>query len=182
VRVEATAIADVKLIRPAVYADDRGYFLEMWRTDRLVAAGIEARIVQENRSHSVKGALRGLHYQIRRPQGKLVSVISGRIFDVAVDLRRSSPSFGKWVGKELSGAEKAMLWVPVGFAHGFLTLSETADVLYGCTDTYLPDAERTLLWSDPDLAVSWPLGEIARPVVSEKDAKGTAFKQADLFP
>ena len=181
-KVEATTIEDVKLIRPVVHADGRGFLFEMWRTEQLRNAGIDGTFVQENRSHSRRGVLRGLHYQIRQAQGKLVSVVQGRIFDVAVDLRRSSPSFGKWVGKELSGQDKAMLWIPEGCAHGFLTLSETADVIYGCTNTYLPEGERTILWNDPDLAIDWPLDDITDPIVSEKDSKGSAFKQADLFP
>lgn len=181
-KVSPTEIDDVKLIEPAVFTDARGYFFEVWRTEGLRDAGIDAVFVQENRSRSLRGVLRGLHYQVRQPQGKLISVVAGRIFDVAVDLRRGSATFGRWVGRELSGADRAMLWIPVGFAHGFLTLSDSADVIYACTDYYAPDSERTIAWNDPDLAIAWPLESGGRPLVSGKDAKGAAFKAADLFP
>jgi dTDP-4-dehydrorhamnose 3,5-epimerase len=176
-----TAIPDVLVIEPAVFGDARGFFFESWNAqafDRI--AGREVRFVQDNHSASARGVLRGLHYQIQQPQGKLVRVVSGEVYDVAVDLRRSSPTFGRWVGERLSAENKRMLWVPEGFAHGFLVLSERAEFLYKTTDYYAPAHERSLLWNDPRLAIEWPLeGE---PVLKPKDAAGTPLAEAETFP
>jgi len=175
-----TEIPDVMIIEPKVFGDARGFFYEsfnqkVWREK----TGIDAVFVQDNHSRSAKNVLRGLHYQIRQPQGKLVRAIRGAVFDVAVDLRRKSPTFGRWVGTELSEENCRQLWIPVGFAHGFLVLSDVAEFLYKTTDYWAPEYERTINWNDPDLAVAWPLqGE---PVLSAKDAKGTAFKEAEVF-
>ncbi len=175
-----TEIPDVLIIEPKVFGDARGFFYEsfnqkVWREK----TGIDAVFVQDNHSRSAKNVLRGLHYQIRQPQGKLVRAIRGAVFDVAVDLRRKSPTFGRWVGTELSEENCRQLWIPVGFAHGFLVLSDVAEFLYKTTDYWAPEYERTISWNDPDLAVAWPLqGE---PVLSAKDAKGTAFKEAEVF-
>ena len=176
-----TEIADVKLIVPDVYGDERGYFKETWNAARFAEYGMRATFVQDNQSRSGRGILRGLHYQIRQPQGKLVGILSGEVFDVAVDLRRSSASFGKWVGRRLAAGEHAMLWIPPGFAHGFYVLSETADLAYKCTDFYAPEHERTLVWNDPDLNIDWPLIDGADPLVSAKDARGALFRNAEYF-
>lgn len=179
-KIIKTEIPDVLIIEPKVFGDERGFFFESfnelaWREKTGLAAGF----VQDNHSRSGKGVLRGLHYQIKRPQGKLVRVIAGEVFDVAVDIRRSSPTFGKWVGVTLSAENKLQLWVPEGFAHGFLVLSDMAEFLYKTTDYYAPEYERSIIWNDPDLAVAWPLeGE---PVLSAKDAHGKAFREAELF-
>lgn len=177
-----TAIPDVVLIRPRVFADARGYFLESWEERKFAAAGIDAHFVQDNHSHSARGVLRGLHYQVSQPQGKLVRVVRGAAFDVAVDLRRSSPSFGRWISTELSESNHHMLWVPPGFAHGFLALTEAVDFLYRCTDFYAPALERTILWNDPDLGVDWPLDRTGAPVLSAKDAAGMPFRHAEYYP
>ena len=175
-----TEIPDVLIIEPKVFGDARGFFYEsfnqkVWREK----TGIDAVFVQDNHSRSARNVLRGLHYQIRQPQGKLVRAIRGAVFDVAVDLRRKSPTFGRWVGTELSEENCRQLWIPVGFAHGFLVLSDVAEFLYKTTDYWAPEYERTINWNDPDLAVAWPLqGE---PVLSAKDARGTAFKEAEVF-
>ena len=175
-----TEIPDVLIIEPKVFGDARGFFYEsfnqkVWREK----TGIDAVFVQDNHSRSARNVLRGLHYQIRQPQGKLVRAIRGAVFDVAVDLRRKSPTFGRWVGTELSEENRRQLWIPVGFAHGFLVLSDVAEFLYKTTDYWAPEYERTIIWNDPDLAVAWPLqGE---PVLSAKDARGTAFKDAEVF-
>lgn len=181
-KIETTEIPDVKHIEPRVFGDDRGFFLEMWRAERLAEMGIDAPLVQVNHSRSSRGVLRGLHYQIRQPQGKLVSVINGAIFDVAVDVRRNSETYGRWVGRELSDRNSAMLWIPKGFAHGFLTLSDSADVLYACTDYYSPDGERAIIWNDPDLGIAWPLDNGLKPIVSGKDRQGSPFSAAEVFP
>ena len=175
-----TEIPDVLIIEPKVFGDARGFFYEsfnqkVWREK----TGIDAIFVQDNHSRSAKNVLRGLHYQIRQPQGKLVRAVRGAVFDIAVDLRRKSPTFGRWVGTELSEENCRQLWIPVGFAHGFLVLSDVAEFLYKTTDYWAPEFERTIVWNDPDLAVAWPLqGE---PVLSAKDAKGIAFKEAEVF-
>ena len=175
-----TEIPDVLIIEPKVFGDARGFFYEsfnqkVWREK----TGIDAVFVQDNHSRSARNVLRGLHYQIRQPQGKLVRAIRGAVFDVAVDLRRKSPTFGRWVGTELSEENRRQLWIPVGFAHSFLVLSDVAEFLYKTTDYWAPEFERTIVWNDPDLAVAWPLqGE---PVLSAKDAKGIAFKEAEVF-
>lgn len=179
-RVIATAIPDVRIVEPRVFADDRGYFLESWNARALRAAGIEAAFVQDNHSHSRRGVLRGLHYQVRHPQGKLVRVVTGEVFDVAVDLRASSPTFARAIGVKLSAEDKRILWIPPGFAHGFLVLSEFADFLYKTTDYWYPEHERTLLWNDPQLAIAWPLG--GTPTLAAKDAAGTLLASAELYP
>jgi dTDP-4-dehydrorhamnose 3,5-epimerase len=180
--VVSTAIADVKLIRPKVFRDARGFFLETWNRRSFSAAGLELEFVQDNQSRSAKGTLRGLHYQIRHPQGKLVLVTRGVVFDVAVDIRRSSPSFGQWVGATLSDENHEMLWVPPGFAHGFCVVSESADFQYKCTDFYAPEHERTIAWNDSDLAVDWPVPRDMEPLLSPKDEKGIPFRDAECFP
>jgi dTDP-4-dehydrorhamnose 3,5-epimerase len=177
-----TDIPEVILIRPQVFGDARGYFLETWQKSRFAEAGVGADFVQDNHSHSARGVLRGLHYQIRQPQGKLVRVVTGSVFDVAVDVRRSSPTFGRWVGYELSDQNHHMLWVPPGFAHGYLVLSESADFLYRCTDFYAPQSERAIRWDDADLGVRWPLPGGAAPVLSGKDAAAPRFRDAEYFP
>ena len=177
-----TAIADVLVIEPAVFGDARGFFFESWnRRDFTGLLGREVEFVQDNHSASGRGVLRGLHYQVKQAQGKLVRVVAGEVFDVVVDLRRSSPTFGRWVGERLSAENHRMLWVPAGFAHGFLVLSESAEFLYKTTDYYAPEYERTLLWNDPAVGVEWPL-EGAAPVLKPKDAAGTPLAQAEVFP
>ena len=175
-------IPAVVLIRPKVFSDQRGYFFESWEERKFAAGGLNAKFVQDNHSHSTRGVLRGLHYQIQQPQGKLVRVTAGSVFDVAVDIRRSSPSFGRWVGFELSAQNHHMLWVPPGFAHGYLTLSDVADFLYRCTDFYAPGSERAILWKDPDLNVVWPAAVGVEPIVSAKDAAARPFRDAEYFP
>jgi dTDP-4-dehydrorhamnose 3,5-epimerase len=179
-KVRRTDIPDVLLIEPDVFGDQRGFFLESWNQREFDRAGIRAHFVQDNLSRSAKGVLRGLHYQIRQPQGKLVRVMSGEIYDVAVDVRRSSATFGKWVGEQLSAANHTMIWVPPGFAHGFVVLSDSAEVFYKTTDYYAPEHERTILWSDPDLAIRWPI--CGQPALSGKDRQGVPMKAAEFFP
>lgn len=175
-----TSIPDVLIIEPKVFGDDRGFFYESYNKQQFEeGTGVECNFVQDNHSLSSQGVLRGLHYQIRQPQGKLVRVVSGAVFDVAVDIRRSSESFGQWVGIELSAENKRQLWIPEGFAHGFLVLSESAGFLYKTTDYYAPEHERCIQWNDRQLAIGWPL--IAEPVVSDKDAEGASFTQAEVF-
>jgi len=177
-----TAIADVLVIEPAVFGDARGFFFESWNRRAFAKLlGREVDFVQDNHSASTRGVLRGLHYQVSHSQGKLVRVASGEVFDVVVDLRRSSPTFGRWVGERLSAGNHRMLWVPPGLAHGFLVLSESADFLYKSTDYYAPEHERTLLWNDPAVGVEWPL-EGAAPVLKPRDAAGTPLAQAETFP
>ncbi len=176
-----TAIADVLRIEPVVHGDARGYFMETWRENVFSDHGLP-RFVQDNQSGSTCGVLRGLHYQVEQPQGKLVRVLSGAIFDVAVDLRRSSPTFGEWVGETLSSENRVMLWVPPGFAHGFLVLSETAEIAYRCSDYYAPEHERTLAWDDPQIGVQWPLEEGQSPTLSVKDTEGKNLAAADTYP
>ncbi len=161
-----TTLRGIVLIEPDVFNDPRGYFLETYHAEKYADAGIVGPFVQDNFSHSVRGTLRGLHYQFRRAQGKLVMALDGLVFDVAVDIRRGSPTFGQWVGVELSGENKRQLYIPPGFAHGFCVLSDTADVLYKCTDVYSPANERGIIWNDPTLAIAWPITE---PLVSQKD-------------
>jgi dTDP-4-dehydrorhamnose 3,5-epimerase len=176
-----TRIPDVVVIEPQVFGDNRGFFMETWEARKFGKAGLGLTFVQDNHSRSVKGTLRGLHYQIRQPQGKLVRVIAGEVFDVAVDLRRSSPTFGQWVSERLSAENKKMLWVPPGFAHGFYVLSESAEFLYKCTDYYGPEHERTIRWNDPNLGIDWPLPPGGHPVLSAKDAAGKLFGQAEVY-
>ncbi len=174
-----TRIADVAVVEPEVFGDERGFFLESYHRRKFEELGLSREFVQDNHSRSARNVLRGLHYQIGQPQGKLVRVAAGSIWDVAVDLRRSSPTFGQWVAEELSEQNKRMLWVPEGFAHGFLVTSASADVLYKATDFYAPACERSLLWNDPQLAIAWPLS--GEPVISQKDLAGLPLNQAQLF-
>jgi dTDP-4-dehydrorhamnose 3,5-epimerase len=178
--VTRTAIPDVLVIEPKVFGDARGFFLESWNAKAFAAAGIPAAFVQDNHSRSPRGVLRGLHYQIVQPQGKFVRVVAGEVFDVAVDLRRASPTFGRWVGERLSGDNKRMLWIPPGFGHGFLVVSESADFLYKTTDYYAPEHERVIAWNDPDLAIAWPLE--GAPILSARDTAGARFRDAEVFP
>jgi dTDP-4-dehydrorhamnose 3,5-epimerase len=176
-----TAIPDIQLIQPRVFGDERGFFLETYQAEQFIQAGISANFVQDNHSGSRQGILRGLHYQIRQAQGKLVRVISGEVYDVAVDIRRCSPTFGRWVGVSLSAQNKLQIWVPAGFAHGFYVLSEWAEVVYKTTDYYAPQWERTLRWDDPELAIDWPLIGVGQPILSEKDKQGACFREAELY-
>lgn len=176
-----TDIPDIVQIVPKQSGDSRGFFLETYRLDLFSKAGISAAFVQDNHSGSEQGVLRGLHYQIRQAQGKLVRVISGEIYDVAVDIRRSSPTFGKWVGLYLSAKNKQQLWIPPGFAHGFYVTSVWAEVAYKVTDYYAPEWERSLLWNDPALGIDWPLVHGKPPILSAKDARGKTLAEAELF-
>jgi dTDP-4-dehydrorhamnose 3,5-epimerase len=178
--ITPTAVPDVLLIEPRVFGDARGFFFESWNERAFESAGIRAHFVQDNHSRSARNVLRGLHYQICQPQGKLVRVVAGEIFDVVVDLRKSSPTFGRHAGTQLSADAHAMLWVPVGFAHGFCVTSDFAEVLYKTTDFYAPEHERSILWNDPDLGVAWPLQ--GAPLLSPKDMAGTRLLHAELFP
>jgi dTDP-4-dehydrorhamnose 3,5-epimerase len=180
-QVRATAIPDVRVVEPKVFGDERGFFLESWNARAFAQAGIEAAFVQDNHSRSRRGVLRGLHYQVREPQGKLVRAVAGEVYDVAVDLRRSSPTFGRAVGEVLSAENKRMMWIPPGFAHGFLVLSEYADFLYKATAYYAPEHERAIRWDDPRLAIAWPLAGAA-PVVAAKDAAAPLLAQAETYP
>jgi dTDP-4-dehydrorhamnose 3,5-epimerase len=180
-KVTETCLPEVKIIDPEVRGDERGFFVETWNARTYAEAGLDATFVQDNHSRSARGVLRGLHYQIRQPQGKLVRVVAGRAFDVAVDIRRSSPRFGQWVGVELSAANKRLLWVPPGFAHGFLALEDGTDFVYKCSDFYAPEHERSILWSDPAIGIDWPLDEISTPIVAAKDQAGKTLAAADLF-
>lgn len=176
-KVETTGLTGVLVIEPVVHRDHRGFFLETWRADRYAEAGLPVGFVQDNHSRSARGTLRGLHYQIEEVQGKLVWCAAGEIFDVAVDLRRGSPTYGRWAAAILSEKDHRQLWIPPGCAHGFYVLSEIADVVYKCTAPYAPAHERVIRWDDPDLAIAWPLVGGA-PVVSPKDAGGLAFRDA----
>jgi dTDP-4-dehydrorhamnose 3,5-epimerase len=177
--VATTSLPGVLLIQPTVFGDDRGHFFESFNEHRFrTETGLDVRFVQDNQSRSTKQVLRGLHHQVQQPQGKLVRVLAGSIFDVCVDIRRESPSFGQWLGIELAADTRQALWIPAGFAHGFLTLSDSADVFYKTTDYYAPAYERTILWNDPDLAIGWPLGEA--PLLSAKDRAGARFRDAEL--
>ncbi|MFH0780724.1 MAG: dTDP-4-dehydrorhamnose 3,5-epimerase [Pseudomonadota bacterium] len=179
-KVTPTAIPEVLLIEPKVFGDARGFFFESFNLRQWQEkTGIDRVFVQDNHSRSDKGVLRGVHYQIRQPQGKLVRVVVGEVFDVAVDLRRASATFGKWVGAILSADNKKQLWVPEGFGHGFVVLSETAEFLYRTTDYYAPEHERCIVWNDPDLKIDWPISEA--PVLSPKDTAGAAFRNAEVY-
>jgi dTDP-4-dehydrorhamnose 3,5-epimerase len=182
VKIAPTEIGDVLLVEPVVHGDDRGFFLESWHAARYAEAGIALPFVQDNHSRSVRGTLRGLHYQVVRPQGKLVRVARGAIFDVAVDLRRGSPTFGRWVGTVLSDENRHQLWVPPGFAHGFYVTADSADVIYKCTDYYAREHESTLRWDDPAIGIEWPLANGSAPRLSPKDATGLAFEEAPTYP
>lgn len=175
-----TTIPDVILIEPKVFADERGFFLESYQKKRFMGAQIEAEFVQDNHSKSNYGTLRGLHYQIQQPQGKLIRVISGEIFDVVVDIRRHSSTFGKWVGEYLSADNKKMLWVPAGFAHGFYVTSPEAEVTYKATDYYAPQWERCIVWNDPTICIDWPIKEEA-PILSSKDKMGRLLEESEVF-
>jgi len=180
VKATPTSIPDVLILEPTVYGDDRGFFFESYNAQRFrELTGFTGEFVQDNHSRSARGVLRGLHYQIQQPQGKLVRVVAGEVFDVAVDLRRSSPTFGQWVGIILSADNKRQLWIPEGFAHGFYVTSEMAEFLYKTTDYYAPEHERSILWNDPDLAINWPLA--GEPTLSTKDQQGIPFSSAEHF-
>ncbi|EIK54991.1 dTDP-4-dehydrorhamnose 3,5-epimerase [Stutzerimonas stutzeri TS44] len=180
-KVIETSIPEVLIIEPKVFGDERGFFYESFNAAAFEAAtGLKRQFVQDNHSKSQRGVLRGLHYQIRQPQGKLVRVVAGEVFDVAVDLRQSSPSFGHWTGVRLSAENQRQLWIPEGFAHGFVVLSESAEFLYKTTDYYAPEHERSLLWNDPALGIEWPLDEA--PQLSAKDIAGKLLRDAELFP
>lgn len=176
-----TAIPEVLVIEPAAFGDARGFFFESWNRRAFgELVGRDVAFVQDNHSASARNVLRGLHYQLKQAQGKLVRVVAGEVFDVVVDLRRSSPRFGRWMGLHLSAENKRMLWIPAGFAHGFLALKEATEVLYKATDYYAPEHERCVVWNDPDIAIEWPLAGV--PLVSEKDGRGVALKLAESFP
>ncbi|MFN4357532.1 dTDP-4-dehydrorhamnose 3,5-epimerase [Sphingopyxis alaskensis] len=175
-----TDIAGLIVIEPRVFGDDRGFFMESWNADLFRSAGLDLRFVQDNHSRSSRGVLRGLHYQLPGPQGKLVRVTAGAVYDVVVDLRRSSPSFGKWFGIELSARNKTMLYVPEGMAHGFLCLEDGTDFLYKCTSGYAPENEHSLLWNDPAIGIQWPLSDIS-PTLSAKDAAGLPLSETPVF-
>lgn len=179
-KVISTSIPGLLIIEPKVFGDDRGFFFESFNEQVWVEqTGVTSRFVQDNHSKSGENVLRGLHYQMNRPQGKLVRVVSGEVYDVAVDIRRSSPTFGKWEGCYLSAANKRQFWVPEGFAHGFIVVSDSAEFLYKTTDYYAPEFERCIVWNDPDLAIDWPL--VGEPILSTKDLQGKLFRDADYF-
>jgi len=178
-KATSTLLSGVLVLEPRVFRDDRGFFLESYNQNVMRDLGIQESFVQDNHSCSAKTVIRGLHYQIGHPQGKLVRVIVGEVLDVAVDLRRSSPTFGKWHGERLTGESFKMIWIPPGFAHGFHVFSDNAHVLYKTTDFYRPESERTILWNDPDLKIDWQLA--GRPIISTKDAQGKLFRDAEVF-
>ena len=179
-KVTLTAIPDVLIFEPRVFGDARGFFLESWNERAFREAGIDARFVQDNHSRSTRGVLRGLHYQIRQPQGKLVRVLAGEVYDVVVDIRRSSPTFRRWVGMHLKADEHRMVWIPPGFAHGFCVLSESADFFYKTTDYWAPEHERTIRWNDPALGIEWPIE--TEPVLASKDAAAPVLADAEVYP
>ncbi|KAF1081098.1 MAG: dTDP-4-dehydrorhamnose 3,5-epimerase [Candidatus Rifleibacterium amylolyticum] len=180
-KITPTAIPDVLVIEPVVFSDARGFFLETWNRRKFAEAGLDADFVQDNHSCSHKNTLRGLHYQLQNTQGKLVRVNLGTVYDVAVDIRRSSSTFGKWVGEVVSAENRKLFWVPPGFAHGFMVLSDVAEFQYKCTDYYNPAAERCIAFDDPDLAIAWPVKDPTQLILSEKDRNGKAFREAELF-
>ena len=179
--IQKTAIPDVLIIEPKVFTDERGFFMETFHARKFAEYGLPQTFVQDNHSGSKRGTLRGLHYQIRQAQGKLVRVVAGEVFDVAVDLRKSSPTFGQWAGTHLSAESKMQLWIPEGFAHGFIVLSDWAEVIYKVTDFYASEWERTLLWNDPEIGIEWPLLDGMSPILSAKDAQGKPLRDAELF-
>ncbi|SOZ35773.1 dTDP-4-dehydrorhamnose 3,5-epimerase [Cupriavidus neocaledonicus] len=180
VTVVPTSLPEVLIIEPKVFGDERGFFFESFNAREFEqVTGLQRQFVQDNHSRSAQGVLRGLHYQIQCPQGKLVRVVSGEVFDVAVDIRRSSPNFGKWVGVSLSAENKRQIWIPEGFAHGFLVMSESAEFLYKTTDYYAPEFERSIRWNDPDIGIEWPIA--GTPVLAKKDEAGSLLSQAELF-
>ena len=180
-KIHRTSIPDVILFEPKIFGDERGFFMETYREEDFLNLGIKVNFIQDNHSGSRKGILRGLHYQIKQTQGKLVRVVQGEIFDVAVDIRRQSPTFGKWVGACLSTENRHQLWVPEGFAHGFYVLSDWAEIVYKATHYYAPEWERSLLWNDPDIGIEWPIPPGIETVLSAKDLKGHPLKQAEVF-
>lgn len=183
-KVSTTSLSDVLVIEPKSFEDHRGFFLESYNERDFVAAtGLNVRFVQDNHSQSSCGVLRGLHYQIEQPQGKLIRVVTGEVFDVCVNMQRNHPQFGQWTGVYLNAKDKKMLWIPPGFAHGFLVLSESSDVLYKTTDYYSPDSERCLVWDDPQVCINWPLNQIPNsiPILTAKDLAGRSLSDADLF-
>jgi dTDP-4-dehydrorhamnose 3,5-epimerase len=180
-RFVETSLSGVVTVIPKVFEDSRGYFMEIWQERRFREAGIDINFVQDNFSQSSKGTLRGLHYQLNQPQGKLVRVVSGEVFDVAVDLRKSSPGFGRWAGAILSAENKHLLWVPPGFGHGFMVLSDTAEFEYKCTDYYAPEFERSIRWNDPDIGIEWPSTASGSMVLSDKDAAAPFLKDAETY-
>jgi dTDP-4-dehydrorhamnose 3,5-epimerase len=180
-KVTATSIEDVKILEPAVFGDERGFFMETWHKQKFAELGIDDEFVQDNHSKSNQGILRGMHYQLKNTQGKLVRVIAGEVFDVTVDVRKQSSTFGQWVGVFLSSENKKMLWVPPGFAHGFYVTSDTAEFVYKCTDYYAPEHERCIAWDDPDLAIDWPLVDGQPPQLSAKDSSGDSLRYAEIF-
>jgi len=180
VKFTPTAIPEVIVVEPAVYEDHRGFLMETWHAGKFRQAGLDLAFVQDNHSRSVRNTIRGLHYQIGRPQGKLLRAVAGEIFDVAVDLRRSSPTYRRWVGVTLSAANRLQLWIPEGFAHGFYVTGDGAEVVYKCTEIYSAELERTLRWDDPAIGISWPLGS-EPPLVSAKDAAGLSFQALPTF-
>ena len=177
-----TSLPDVIVVEPRVRTDERGFFLEAWQARKFADGGIDASFVQDNHSASRQWVLRGLHYQVAHPQGKLVRVTQGEVFDVAVDMRKSSPTFGRYVGEYLSAENRRMMWVPPGFAHGFLVMSERVEFMYKCTDYYSPQDERSLLWNDPDVWVAWPLPHGVEPIVSQRDRNAASFADAEYYP
>ncbi len=177
--IPSPALPEIIIIEPELFQDDRGYFMEMYHRAKFENAGIEGNFVQDNRSRSRKGTIRGLHYQLGKPQGKLIWTLSGKVFDVAVDIRRKSPTFGKWLGIMLSSENKKSIYIPPDFAHGFCVLSEEAEIFYKCTEFYSPENERTIRWDDPDLAIAWPIRD---PILSAKDAAAPLLKEAQLPP
>lgn len=179
-KVLSTDIPEVLLIEPTVFGDARGFFVESYNKQQFARIGITADFVQDNHSRSAKHVLRGLHYQILQPQGKLVRVVAGEVYDVAVDLRRRSPTFGKWTGFHLSADNQRLAWIPPGFGHGFLVLSESADFLYKTTDYYAPEYERSIAWNDPEIGIVWP--SIAEPILSTKDRAAKPLREAEVFP
>lgn len=180
-KVLETPLEGLLVMEPAVFGDERGFFIETWQRERYRELGIDGEFVQDNHSRSRRGILRGLHYQIRQPQGKLVRVTVGEVFDVAVDLRKSSPTFGQWFGAVLSETNHRQMWVPPGFAHGFYVMSDTTDFQYKCTDYYAPEFERTLRWDDPAVGIDWPLVEGEKPLLSDKDQHGLSLERAEVF-
>ncbi len=181
-KINRLEIPDVVLMEPAVFGDNRGFFMETFRDSYFKENIANLTFVQDNHSQSTRGILRGLHYQIEQAQGKLVRVISGEVFDVAVDIRKNSTTFGLWVGETLSVNNRKMLWIPPGFAHGFYVLSETAEFVYKCTDYYAPEHERSIRWDDPDIGIQWPIVPGSSPILSEKDEQADSFKKAQVYP
>tara|TARA_B000000460_G_scaffold197535_1_gene144167 strand:- start:390 stop:935 length:546 start_codon:yes stop_codon:yes gene_type:complete len=180
-KIIVSNIPDILVFEPTVYSDGRGYFMETWRQSVFDAQGIDAGFVQDNQSNSNRGTLRGLHYQLNRPQGKLARVVSGEVFDVAVDLRKSSAYFGRWIGILLSAENKKQLWIPPGFAHGFYVMSESAELLYKCTDYYDPEDDHSLLWNDETVGIDWPLLD-SKPLLSDKDKNAPRLLEATVYP